>query len=266
MAPNLVLPAGTVYNVAYVSPGLGATNSILNVPCAAGGICRLGILHFQERFPTAFKPRTVTGPPPGIPLVTGFAPTADDGAFAAANAGFAQGASYPIPRFVWRPSVVAVPFIVVAPGETGFLHAGLEIPPGTNTAITFTSSDPSVADVTSFVTIPAGGTAPGYQSANINVGVGVGIGFMMGPLTISLSSRQARPLLSLSAPAPAGGLTITLRSADPRVASVPSAIPVPAGAMTAAVPITAVGTGTTLIHASLMPLVYDIGIIVTVIP
>jgi len=415
-----------VLTAAFVQAGLGTANSILNVPCAAGSICRLGILHFQERFASVFKPRTALGPPPapqnepgiiyhsetgfwapalaavnpttatagladfgtrlkavfqvpagvrfwaaavpflpppgapsvpvavltatesgpfqsigstmvldGLPVVElpvangkaiavwevvtadpgiiegldfqvyvsynggiappqslvvrqSFAPTADDSAFPALDAGFAQSANYPIPRFVWRPSVVAVPFVLVAPGETGFLHVGLEIPADTSTAITLTSSDPSIANVTPIVIVPAGArapdrrdaivtgirpgwasilaSAPGYQSANINLAVGIGIGFMTGPLTISLSSRQVRQLLTLSAPAPDGGLTINLWSDDTRVASVPPAVDVPAGAMTAAVPITAVGTGTTIIHARLMPLANDVGIMVTIVP
>ena len=55
--------------------------------------------------------------------------------------------------------------------------------------------------------------------------------------------------LSLSGPAPAGGLTVSLTSANTGIATVPSSVTFPANAASVNVPVTATGTGTTTITA-----------------
>lgn len=64
------------------------------------------------------------------------------------------------------------------------------------------------------------------------------------PATVTASAwRQERLTLGLSAPAPAGGLTVTLVNTNPTVASVPATVTIPGGATSVIVPVTPAGTG-----------------------
>jgi hypothetical protein len=60
---------------------------------------------------------------------------------------------------------------------------------------------------------------------------------------------QARPTLLLSAPAPIA-LTITLKSDNPGVASVPASVTIPAGSNSISIPVMPLASGTTVIHAT----------------
>jgi hypothetical protein len=78
------------------------------------------------------------------------------------------------------------------------------------------------------------------------------------PASITLASnRQGRLTLTLSGPAPAGGLTVNLKSDNTAVATVPASVVVPANTTSVVVPVVAIGSGTTLIHASALPNVPD---------
>lgn len=78
-------------------------------------------------------------------------------------------------------------------------------------------------------------------------------GLVFSPLLINFdsnsSSSSQRVEVTLTQPAPSGGLTVSLISRDPRVATVPATVIIPAGQTTAGFNVTRVGPGVTLIEA-----------------
>jgi RHS repeat-associated protein len=71
------------------------------------------------------------------------------------------------------------------------------------------------------------------------------------PNFVSLTEGQSGSLtIQLSAPAPTGGLIVTLESASPGIATVPGSVTMPAGATTVPTSVTAVFEGTTNVTAS----------------
>jgi hypothetical protein len=144
--------------------------------------------------------------------------------------------------------------------------------PPAGLTINLTSSDPSKVTVTPSVFIPGGrstpnvqpqvsglnlgivfisAAAPGYTPDSQSVSVTALIAFARCCATITGPPLDA--VLNLSAPAPAGGLTIQIFSDDPNVATVPATVTFPANATSLNVPITGVGVGATVIRASALP-------------
>ena len=166
-------------------------------------------------------------------------------------------------------SLGAIP--AVAPGQSVSLALSLATPaPAGGTTVTFTISNPNIATVTSTVLVPAGqqtptanpqvtgvligtttvtATAPGYAPAMRPVNVTVTATFNPTTTNINLST-STNTTLNISAPAPAGGITFTLTSAAPTIATVAASVTVIQGATSVAVPITGVLAGTTTITAS----------------
>ena len=158
----------------------------------------------------------------------------------------------------------------VAPGQMMSLALSLPSPaPAGGTTVTFTSSAPNVATVTASVFIPAGqqtpaanpqvtgiiiGTstitafAPGFAPAMRTATVTVTATFNPTSTTINLAT-STNTTLNISAPAPAGGITFTLSSDNPAVATVPASVTVVQGGTSVAVPITGVSAGSTTIRA-----------------
>lgn len=125
--------------------------------------------------------------------------------------------------------------------------------------VNLSSSNSSVASVPSSVTVPAGATSANFtvstsavsSSTNVTItasanGVSRTATLTVNPastsvtlqsLTISPTSvwggSSATGTVTLSAPAPAGGVTVQLRSSHPSRASVPSSVTIPAGARSA---------------------------------
>ncbi len=114
------------------------------------------------------------------------------------------------------------------------------------TTVTFTSSNTAVATVTASVFIPAGqqtpaanpqvtgviiGTstitafAPGFAPATRPANVTVTATFNPGTTNINLTT-STNTTLNISAPAPVGGITFTLKSDNPAVATVPASVTV----------------------------------------
>jgi hypothetical protein len=87
------------------------------------------------------------------------------------------------------------------------------------------------------------------------------------PSTLTISGISSSQSLTLVLPslAPSGGLTAVLSSTNPAVATVPPSVVFAAGTGTAAVPVTSVAAGSTVIHASAPPLYGDVTADVTVI-
>jgi hypothetical protein len=158
----------------------------------------------------------------------------------------------------------------VAPAQMQSLALSLPAaaPPG-GTTVTFTTANPNIATVTPSIFIAAGNTtstanpqvtgvlignttvtanAPGYAPAIRPVVVTVTATFNPGTTNINLATAT-NTSLTISAPAPPGGITFTLSSDNSSIATVPSTITVVAGATSVPIAITGVASGTTTIRA-----------------
>ncbi len=107
-------------------------------------------------------------------------------------------------------------------------------------------------------------SAPGFTTSNSTlVQVTASLGFLSPNVVINTGTAQTL-ILTLSGPAPIGGLTVNLSSDNPDVATVPQIISFQPLATTVNVPVMGVAAGSTLIHASLLPNIADISASVTV--
>lgn len=162
--------------------------------------------------------------------------------------------------------------ITVGLGQSVPLPVTLPVPaPAGGVTVTLTSGNAATVTVSPLnVVIAAGQTQPAQQpqitgaglgTANINAsapGYGAGsqpvqvtgtMGFTPPALTLNAPGPQ-NLTLTVSGPAPAGGLTIALSSANTNVATVPATVTIAQGATTAAVPVTGLTAGSTVITAS----------------
>jgi hypothetical protein len=167
-----------------------------------------------------------------------------------------------------RTAVIDVPFpramnlsgspLAINVGASGNLTLNLtghQAPTG-GLPVNLTSSDPSRATVPASVTVPAGATrvtvpvtgiAPGSvtisgnatvrnlpatATATVNV-----TGTIISPANTPVKLGQSAPFaVTLPAPAPAGGVTVTLKSSDPsKVTVTPASVIIPQGATTPAI-------------------------------
>ncbi len=159
----------------------------------------------------------------------------------------------------------------VAPGQMVSLALSLATAaPAGGTTVSFTSSNPSVATVTSSVFVPAGqrtaatnpqvtgiiigtttitATAPGYapDTRAVNVTVVATINPTNTQINLSTSTNTT---LNISAPAQTGGLTFRLSSDDATTATVPSTVTVIQGSTSVNIPISGVKAGSTTIRAN----------------
>ena len=166
-------------------------------------------------------------------------------------------------------SLGAIP--VIAPGQTVDLPLSLATaaPPGGIT-VKFTSSNPRIATITPNIFIPAGQSiaATNPQITGVTSGTTVisanATGYapyvsippatvtvtatFPGSITINQSSGYTIQL-SISYPAPVGGITFTLSSDDTTKVTLPASVTIAAGASSVQVPLTGVATGTTTIRA-----------------
>ena len=95
--------------------------------------------------------------------------------------------------------------------------------------------------------------------------VGTAHGLVPANLTINGLGATQNLTLTLSSPAPAGGITFNLSSSNPSVATVPGSVTVFANASSVTVPVTSVSAGTTVIHSSSLPGFGDVTATVTVV-
>jgi hypothetical protein len=153
---------------------------------------------------------------------------------------------------------------VLAPGQSASLPVSLSFnaPPGGLT-INFTSANPSVATITPSVFVPAGLLIPSAnpQVTGVTIGstqvtatatgfapdtaaVTVTVTASVTPPSISVNAtRTVIETLTISAPAPAGGITFNLASDTPSVATVPATVTVPAGQLSIGFGVTGVAQG-----------------------
>ena len=166
-------------------------------------------------------------------------------------------------------SLGMIPNVAPAQMQSIALSLATAAPPG-GTTVTFTIANTNIATVTPSITIPAGdtsnptanpqvtgvligtttvtATAPGYAPATLPVVVTVTAVFTPQTTNINLTTASTTSL-AISAPAPPGGITFTLSSDSPAIATVPASITVPAGATSVPIAITGVSAGTTTIRA-----------------
>ena len=160
---------------------------------------------------------------------------------------------------------------VVGVGQTVNFGVTLITPaPVGGVTVNLVSSDPRLT-VTPSVFIKEGATAPDVsaQITGVNIGtanitasatgfagdtksvqVAANLSFQPGNITLAVGASQTLTL-TLSGPAPVGGITVTLQSNNNAVAAVPSSVNIAQGATTAAVPVTAGSTtGSAIITAS----------------
>ncbi|HEV8585275.1 MAG TPA: hypothetical protein VGT02_09935 [Methylomirabilota bacterium] len=122
---------------------------------------------------------------------------------------------------------------------------------GEGTAVTLVSADTTAATVPASVTVPAGQTSGPFTATTAAVGADKNVTISATAAgvtkTVTLTVVAARPLsmrlptnrivgggsvqgsVTLTGPAPAEGLAVTLASADPTAATVPVSVTVPAG-------------------------------------
>jgi hypothetical protein len=188
----------------------------------------------------------------------------------ASAAGYTSGTA-PVTS-VTQGSLTAQSGVTVAPGQA----APITISVGPTAAVqdvtvTLTSSDTTKLTVTPSIVIPAGSTtattpaqvtgvnfgqatvtatATGYVSGNATVTVAANLTFT--PQTVTVGAPSTTPLTLTLAPgtAPAGGITVTLLSDAPNVATVPQSVSIPQNQSTATVTVTGVAVGTAHITAS----------------
>jgi len=190
-------------------------------------------------------------------------------------------------RLSVNPQISAPATLTVNPGQSTTLPLTIVPVAGPEgVAITLTSSNPSVASVSpnafvfggasspdrrgpivtggNFGTATITATAPGRVPVTVTVTVTLNMSFLPSSVTLTGTALQARPLLTISAPAPAGGLTVNLTSSNPGVVSVPTTVFIPAGSTSVAVPVTPLARGTATVRASVSSFVTDALLSVTV--
>ena len=159
----------------------------------------------------------------------------------------------------------------VAPGKSAPLDVKLAMPaPVDGVTITLSSGNTSILTVSQSTFIPQGATSPStapvitgvtYGSAIVTASasgftgdsqtVTVGAALSFSPQAVSVGAGKVQSIdLLLSAPAPAGGLPITLTSSDTAIATVPGSATIPDGGTTFSVPVTAVAAGSATITAT----------------
>ncbi len=250
--------------------GVGRTNAgtvVLADPAPAGGVN----VALQSGDANVF-----TVSPPNVTVTAGAtqAPFSISGVGAGSTALSASAAGFVTDTVNVQvtTALISLPTVTaVAPGQTASLPLSLSEPaPAGGLTVALTSSNSAIATVDASVFIPAGqqipaanpqvsgvalgtasvlASAPGFASASGTVDVEIGLSFQPTSLTVP-ESDTGDLTLQLSAPAPTGGLDVNLLSADPAVATVPTAVNIPQGQTTAVVTVTAVSVGTTTVTAS----------------
>jgi hypothetical protein len=159
-------------------------------------------------------------------------------------------------------SIGAIP--TTAPGQNLAFPVSLTQPaPAGGVTINFTSGNPSIATVSGSVTVPAGqqtptanpvltginigtvqinATANGFAPDSRSATVTVTLTLTPGTLNVAQSATQ-NATVTLSAPAPAGGLTLNVTSSDTAIFTVPATVTVPVGQLSVPIPVTGVAIG-----------------------
>ena len=191
------------------------------------------------------------------------------------------------------PAILLPSDVVVEPGQSAAFPVAISTPAGTDGVfVTLVSNDitkislgpPNSASTTFFIppgatssarslyvyggnfgTASITGSAMGYAASTENVRVTATARFVPSAITIFGQATQKRISVVLSS-APSSDLTLTLSSDNAGIAMVLADITIPAGALTAVVPVTTVAFGSAKIHATAIPFISDTAVQVTVVP
>ena len=268
---NVVTPS---IGVTLSATGVGITRTItgtltLSVPAPAGGVSVA--LTASPAGGVFFTPTSITigaGSTTGNFNLTGV--TEGMVTVTASSAGYNSGTASVL---VVRAGIISLAQNVnLVPGQVADLNVSLSTPaPAGGVTITLISSDTSKVQVTASVTIAQGATTPVTQPqvTGINFGsstitasgtggytsdsqaVKVGATLSLSPATLTLVGGTPQNLtLTLSAPAPVGGLVVNLASSAAGVVTIPATATIAAGATTATFAVTGASAGTTTITAS----------------
>lgn len=161
------------------------------------------------------------------------------------------------------------PSLLLGVGRSAELTVTSSVPaPAGGMTIALSSSDPAKATVPASVSIPAGASSASLTVTTLAIGnttvraefpefISGTTAVSVRPVSLNMPSGVlVAPSLSrsvpitLSDPAPAGGLVVTLVSSNPAVASVPASVTVPAGATAVNFTLSGVAVGATSISAS----------------
>jgi len=146
--------------------------------------------------------------------------------------------------------------IIISP-ETVFIAAGSTTP----------ITEPQVTALTSGSAIISA-SAPGYQSSSQSVQsqpVQMGGTISFSPTTLTTVMGTNSIQLNLSTPAPPGGLAVNLASNNTGIVTLPATVTLPFNVSSLNIPVTSVGTGSTVIHASAPPNFPDTTAVVNVV-
>jgi hypothetical protein len=191
----------------------------------------------------------------------------------ASAAGVATPAAFTLTNLAASSGTISLPGnVTVGPNQTLPFPVSLTVPaPANGVTVSLNSNDASKVAITpASVFIAAGATTPavqpmiigvtfgsasigasatGYTSASQLVQVAAALSFSPPSLAINGPGSQ-NLLLSLSAPAPAAGLNVTLSSSNPAVASVAGSVNIAANATSVVVPVSGANSGSATITAS----------------
>jgi putative flippase GtrA len=201
---------------------------------------------------------TVTGKSPGATVITATAPDATPGT---------ANVTVVAPGTINLPSNATVALGQSAPFAVSLSNAA----PAGGVTLALSSSDTTKSTISpATVNIPQGATvpasqpqlqginvgslditvsAPGYAPVSAPVQVTAAIAWDQQSVTIPFNTTQ-NLLLRLSSAAPQGGLTVSLLSSNPAVASVDASATFSAGSTAVEIPVHALTVGTTTVKAS----------------
>ena len=290
-------------NIQLSSPTVGLTGTVngtvtLSGPSPAGGVLvslnanPSGIVTIQpstlllggstllataEKTPAGAVPNgsgsfTVTGAALGQSTITGSATGYSTGN---ANIAVVMLGQIQIPANLTVGPTLSVPFPVtlVTPAPVGGVTISLSSNDTSRVTIspasvfiaqgaTAPAIQPQVTGV-AFGSATIMASAPGFTGDSEVVQVGASLSFSPQSLTIGTSDTK-NLTLTLSAPAPGGGIFISVTAADPAVVGVPQNVFLGPGATTVSVPVSGLKAGTTTVHASGFPNLADTSATVTV--
>lgn len=266
---NVTTPSITV---TLNSPGVGLTHTIGGSVALSGPVASPTTVTL-----TSAPAGSVTFNPPSITIQPGsfsgtFSVTGavlGNANITAASTGYVSGTTSVL--VVNLGGIIVANNVIVAPGQSTPLSVTLSSPaPVDGATVKLVSGDPTIFTVTSSVFIAAGATTPatpaqvtgilfgsasvtasagGYSGDSETVTVGEALSFSSQAVTVG-AGETLNVSINLSAPAPPAGLSITLSSSNPGVATVPSRITLNSGDTSAKVGVQGIASGTSTITAS----------------
>ena len=177
------------------------------------------------------------------------------------NVGVGQTASFPISLSIPAPAPNGVVVTLSTSDATTVKlpSTTVTVPPGATTPTT----QPTISGVkigSATITV----SAPGFPAASQTADATETVTFYPTSVTLPFTTSVRYTWVEISQEAPAGGLTLNLKSDNPAVATVPPTITIPAGTTQVQLYITGVANGTTIIHANLLPFIPDTTATVTI--